>query len=78
MLEFEVSGMFRKSGMVMADKQTETWWQQLIGNVIVGELAGAELKTIPSMVISAEEFFSRYPQGQILSKSSGSDEDQKY
>lgn len=77
-LEFEVSGMLRKSDMVMADKQTETWWQQLMGSAIVGELTGAELKTIPSMVISAEEFFSSYPQGQILSKSSGGEDVQKY
>jgi len=77
-LEFEVSGMLRKSDMVMADRQTETWWQQLMGSAIVGELVGAELETIPSMVISVEEFFNRYPKGQILSKSSGSLEDQKY
>ena len=29
--DFSVSGMLRKSDMVMWDKQTETWWQQLTG-----------------------------------------------
>jgi len=70
-LDFEVSGMLRKSDMVMADKQTETWWQQLEGKGIVGTLAGAELSVIPSLVISVEEFFDRYPDGKILSKNTG-------
>lgn len=70
-LEFQVSGMLRKSDMVMADRQTETWWQQLMGNGIVGELAGAQLKIIPSLIISVEEFFKQYPDGRILSKKTG-------
>lgn len=77
LLDFEVSGMLRKSDMVMADKQTETWWQQLMGKAIVGELAGAELKIIPSLVVSVKEFFERFPNGKILSKKSGSIEAQQ-
>lgn len=71
LLDFEVSGMLRKSDMVMADKQTETWWQQLEGKGVVGTLSGAELSVIPSLVISVEEFFNRYPKGKILSKNTG-------
>lgn len=71
LLDFEVSGMLRKSDMVMADKQTETWWQQLLGKGIVGELAGVELDIIPSLIVSVKEFFDRFPDGQILSKESG-------
>ncbi|MFO7889343.1 MAG: DUF3179 domain-containing protein [bacterium] len=71
LLEFEVSGMLRKSDMVMADRQTESWWQQLMGKAIVGELAGAELKVIPSLIISVEEFFNRYPDGKIVSRNTG-------
>lgn len=77
LLDFEVSGMLRKSDMVMADKQTETWWQQLMGKAIVGELASAELKIIPSLVLSVNEFFDRYPDGKILSKESGSEQAQQ-
>jgi len=67
LLTFEVSGMLRSSDMVMADKQTETWWQQLTGQGLVGELAGAQLKVIPSLVLSVRAFFERYPDGRILS-----------
>lgn len=71
LLSFGVSGMLRNSDMVMYDLQTETWWQQLMGDALVGNLAGAELKVIPSLVISVEEFFQRYPNGQILSPQTG-------
>lgn len=78
LLDFEVSGMLRKSDMVMADKQTETWWQQLEGKGIVGKLAGAELKIIPSLIVSVEEYFNRFPNGKILSKAAGGEDAQKY
>lgn len=71
LLDFEVSGMLRKSDMVMADRQTESWWQQLSGTAIVGKLAGAQLKAIPSLILSVEDFFNRYPNGKILSKNTG-------
>lgn len=73
LLEFEVSGFLRNSDMVMFDRETQTWWQQLIGEAIVGELAGAELDIVPSLIISVSEFFERYPNGQILSKETGYD-----
>ncbi|MBD80876.1 MAG: hypothetical protein CL840_18310 [Crocinitomicaceae bacterium] len=76
--EFEVSGMLRNSDMVMADKQTETWWQQLTGKGLVGELSGVELKVIPSMVISVREFFERYPDGKILSPKNGTSSEEQY
>ncbi|MFN2438874.1 MAG: DUF3179 domain-containing protein [Chitinophagaceae bacterium] len=71
LLHFGVSGMLRNSDMVMFDTQTETWWQQLMGEALVGKLSGAELTIIPSLLISMEEFIKRYPDGQILSPKTG-------
>lgn len=78
LLNFEVSGMLRNSDMVMADKQTETWWQQLTGEAIVGELTNIQLDIIPSLVISVEEFFNRYPKGLILSPQTGTKSESRY
>ncbi len=78
LLNFEVSGMLRNSGMVMADQQTETWWQQLTGQGIVGKLAGAMLEVVPSLVISVDEFFTRYPEGKILSPETGTRVQERY
>ena len=77
-LEFEVSGMLRHSDMVMADQQTESWWQQLTGTAIVGELAGQTLDIIPSQVIAVEDYFERYPEGLILSPETGTDAEAQY
>lgn len=76
-LEFEASGMLRNSDMVMLDRKTETLWQQLMGTAIVGYYDKAELDVIPSLIISVEEFFERYPNGQLLSKKTGFAESEK-
>lgn len=78
LLDFEVSGMLRNSDMVMADKQTQTWWQQLMGKGLVGELADADLTVIPSLVISVEEFFNRYSEGLILSPETATSSEDRY
>ena len=70
-LEFEVSGMLRNSDMVMLDRVTQTLWQQLTGEGIVGEYAGKHLAVVPSLVLTVKEFFQRYEHGQILSPNNG-------
>ncbi|MCF6214057.1 MAG: DUF3179 domain-containing protein [Flavobacteriaceae bacterium] len=77
-LDFEVSGMLRNSDMVMMDTKTETLWQQLTGEAIVGTYSGNVLTAIPSMIVSVDEFFTRYPMGQILSKKTGIAQAEKY
>jgi len=76
-LEFEASGMLRNSDMVMLDRKTETLWQQLMGTAIVGTYNEAQLDVIPSLIISVNEFFTRYPNGKILSKETGFTEVEK-
>ena len=78
LMEFEPSGMLRNSDMVMLDRNTETLWQQLMGVGIVGELDKKELDILPSLIISVEEFFNRYPQGEILSKKTGYGDSEKH
>lgn len=71
LLDFGVSGMLRNSDLVMWDRQTESWWQQLTGEALVGKLAGAELNLLPSMLISLEEYHDAYPDGLVLSTETG-------
>jgi hypothetical protein len=66
-LDFGTSGMLRKSNLVMWDRQTESWWQQITKEALVGKLAGAKLKQLPSQLISIKQFFEAYPNGKILS-----------
>ncbi len=71
--DFGTSGNLRNSDLIMWDRQTETWWQQLTGEGIVGELTGKRLTFLPSVVISWEDFKATYPDGQVLSRETGFD-----
>ena len=51
-LRFGVSGNLRFSDLVMWDNATETWWQQLTGEAIVGEYVGRKLDMVSSQLIS--------------------------
>ncbi|MBT3359888.1 MAG: DUF3179 domain-containing protein [Rhodospirillales bacterium] len=65
-LEFGVSGNLRNSDMVMYDRQTESWWQQFLGEGIVGEMTGTTLKTIPSRLESFANFKTRAANGRVM------------
>lgn len=65
-LKFGTSGMLRMSNLVMWDEQTETWWQHINGEGLVGELSGTKLHTIPSKVISLNNFIEFYSDGKVM------------
>ena len=71
LLNFGTSGNLRKSDLVMWDRQTESWWQQFIGEAIVGDLTGTQLKLLPSTILSWEDFKTKYPDGKVLSRDTG-------
>ncbi len=65
---FGVSGKLRNSDMVMFDRETESWWQQAIGEGIVGVHTGDELKQLPSWMESWGEFKKRNPDGLVMAQ----------
>ncbi len=65
-LSFGVSGKLRNSDMIMYDRETESWWQQAIGEGIVGEMTGVELEQLPTWMESWAEFRSRNPDGLVM------------
>ena len=70
-LRFGVSGLLRKSDLVMWDQQTESLWQQITGEAIVGELAGTQLEVIPTPIVSWADFQKSFPDGTVLSRDTG-------
>lgn len=70
-LEFGVSGMLRNSDMVMFDRQTDSLWQQITGEAIVGHHTGAMLRILPSQMIPFGQFQQSYPNGLVLSRDTG-------
>jgi hypothetical protein len=68
---FGTTGNLRFSDLVMYDRQTESWWQQITGEAIVGELTGQKLTLIPAPMVSWSDFKTANPDGQVLSQETG-------
>ncbi|MDA0264566.1 MAG: DUF3179 domain-containing protein [Chloroflexi bacterium] len=69
--DFGVSGNLRNSDLIMWDRQTQTWWQQLTGEAIIGELAGHRLEFVPASIISWADFRTANPDSLVLSRNTG-------
>lgn len=72
-LRLGVSGNLRNSDMVMWDDLTQSWWQQLTGEGIVGVYTGTQLTFISSQVVGFSDFAAEYPDGLVLSRITGKD-----
>jgi hypothetical protein len=70
-LEFGVSGKLRHSDMIMYDRETGSWWQQAVGEAIVGDLTGMHLATLPSWMESWELYAQRNPDGLVMAQPTG-------
>lgn len=65
-LDFGTTGKLRNSDLVMYDRQTQSWWQQFLGQGIAGEMTGKTLKVVAARLEAWGNFKKRAPQGQVL------------
>ena len=72
-LEFGTTGRLRYCNLVMYDRQTESWWQQAIGQAIVGQLTGTKLIPQPAAIIAWSTFTAAHPDGRVLSRDTSYD-----
>ena len=63
---FGVGGKLRFSDMVMYDRPTESWWQQAIGEGIVGRYTGRMLTALPARLESWQAFREAHPDGFVM------------
>ena len=70
-LDFGATGRLRYSNLIMYDRQTESWWQQAMGEAIVGELTGVRLVFLSASIIAWADFKAAHPGGQVLSRDTG-------
>jgi hypothetical protein len=69
-LTFGTTGVLRNSDLVMWDRQTESWWQQITGEAIAGHYAGqgTRLRLLPAAIVAWETFADTYPNGVVLER----------
>jgi len=68
---FGTSGKLYNSNLVMYDDVTDTYWQQIDGKAIVGELTGQELKEISIDTVIWKDWRDLHPDSLVLSQETG-------
>jgi len=64
-LHFYLAGI-NNQNFLMRDRETGTWWQQISGKAIYGELKGKTLELAPSDELSFGLWKKESPTGQVL------------
>ena len=70
-IEFGVSGKLYNSNLVMYDRKTETYWTQIDGLAIVGELVGQQLTAVSIDTVVWRDWKKEHPDSLVLSQDTG-------
>jgi len=70
-VEFGTSGKLYNSNLVMYDRETQTYWTQIDGLGIVGELTGQKLKAISIDTVVWRDWKKIHPDSEVLSQKTG-------
>lgn len=73
--EFGTTGKLYNSNLVMYDRQTDTYWQQIDGKAIIGPLTGQELKELSIDTVVWRDWKKAYPESEVLSQDTGYNRD---
>ena len=70
-VEFGTSGKLYNSNLVMYDRLTDTYWTQIEGLAIIGELTGQKLKAISIDTVVWRDWKANHPNSEVLSQKTG-------
>jgi hypothetical protein len=70
-VEFGTTGRLYNSNLVMYDRKTDTWWTQIDGKAIVGELTGRELTEVSIDTVTWREWKAEHPDSEVLNQDTG-------
>ncbi|MFT5194751.1 MAG: hypothetical protein ACI9EW_000485 [Cellvibrionaceae bacterium] len=65
---FGVSGKLIRNVLVMYDRQTNSFWSQLLGEAVEGEKKGTKLEFVPSWFTTWEQWKEIHPDSLALNK----------
>jgi len=76
-VEFGVSGLLHDSDLVMYDRKTNSLWQQITGEAVMGPAMGETLQEVPATITEWATWKSAHPETRVMSPpDSGRDYDQ--
>lgn len=67
-VEFGTTGKLYNSNLVMYDRKTDTWWTQIDGKAIVGEMTGGKLTEVSIDTVIWGEWKKGHPDSEVLSR----------
>ena len=70
-LSFGNTSALYESDLVMLDRQTGSYWWQVPGTAIVGQLTGEQLQTLPSTMSTWADWKIAHPDTLILTRDTG-------
>lgn len=70
-VRFGTSGKLYNSNLVMYDEKTESYWTQVGGLAVVGELTGTKLNQIPIDTLLYSDWKRLHPDTKVLSRDTG-------
>jgi hypothetical protein len=70
-VRFGVSGKLMNSNLVMYDESTDSYWNQLTGQAIIGKLTGTTLERVPIIPATWGDWKSKHSDTLVLSKNTG-------
>jgi hypothetical protein len=68
---FGVSGNLLNSNLVMYDRDSDSFWPQILGEAINGPYQGEQLEKVQIIWTTWEKWFSQYPETEVLSEDTG-------
>ncbi len=72
-VEFGTSGKLYNSNLVMYDRKTNSYWTQIDGLAVVGELTGEKLKPISIDTVVWRDYKKEHTKAKVLSQDTGFD-----
>jgi len=66
-VEFGVSGLLHDSDLVMYDRKTNSLWQQITGEAVMGPAVGETLQEVPATITEWATWRSTHPETRVLS-----------
>lgn len=70
-VEFGVSGKLYNSNLVMYDRKTDSYWTQIDGEAIIGELTGEKLKAVSIDTVVWRDWKEAASDSEVLSQDTG-------
>ncbi|MEX2499472.1 MAG: DUF3179 domain-containing protein [Wenzhouxiangellaceae bacterium] len=74
-VEFGVSGLLHDSDLVMYDRKTNSLWQQITGEAVMGPAMGQTLEEVPATITAWKNWRSAHPETRVMAPPSDSDMD---